>query len=120
MVTQNATPVVAPVPKKRGRPPGVKNKPKVKAKGGRKKGQTKTDLPRTARAYMRQAMGLSFPTESAAIAELIMADDRLHRDYDHLWNSVENMGEAEEVKLSGFRQFFVNMFAGQPVKVFAK
>lgn len=67
MVTQNATPVVAPevavpAPKKRGRPPGVKNKPKAKPKakptGGRKKGQTKTELPRTARAYLNQAMGL--------------------------------------------------------------
>ena len=138
MVIQNATPVVAPevvvpAPKKRGRPPGTKNKPKAKPKAkaewmtiavGTSKESIKKKmglkLPRTARAYLNQAMGLKMPTECAAIARLVEIDNRLHRDYDNLWNSVENMGKAEEVKLSGFRQFFVNLFAGQPVKVFAK
>lgn len=128
MVTQNATPVVAPevavpAPKKRGRPPGVKNKPKAKPKakptGGRKKGQTKTDLPRTARAYLNQAMGLKMPTESAAIAKLVEIDNALHQEYDWLMRKWTGQQERE-VKLSGFRQFFVNVFAGQPVKVVVK
>jgi hypothetical protein len=119
-VNTSAIPLLPPIPARRGRKPGSKNKPKVKAKpvhnGGRKPGQ-KYDLPRTARAYLRQTMNLKFPTESEAIAELIVIDARVHRDYDNLWKSVELMAEAEEVKLSGIRQFFVNMFAGQPVKV---
>lgn len=109
------------IPAKRGRPVGSKNKPKVKAKpvnkGGRKPGQKNGGMPRTARAYLSQTMGLKFPTESEAIAELIVIDARVHREYDNLWNSVERMSVAEEVKLSGIRQFFVNLFAGQPVKV---
>lgn len=131
MVTQNATPVAAPevvVPalKKRGRPPGVKNKPKAKAKSGRKKGQTKTSLPRTARAYLNQAMGLKMPTESAAIAKLVEIDNTLHQEYDWLMKKVNGLNNdaaataLREVKLSGVRQFFVNFFAGQPVSVIAK
>lgn len=124
MSDQQAT-VTAPapaftiIPAKRGRPVGSKNKPKVKPvnKGGRKPGQKNGGMPRTARAYLRQTMGLKFPTESEAIAELIVIDARVHREYDNLWNSVERMSVAEEVKLSGIRQFFVNLFAGQPVKV---
>ncbi len=115
------TPTPVPAKRGRGRPPGSKNKPKVKAKpvhkGGRKPGQKYDGLPRTARAYLSQTMGLKFPTESEAIAELIVIDARVHRDYDNLWKSVELMAEAEEVKLSGIRQFMVNLFAGQPVKV---
>lgn len=107
------------IPAKRGRPVGSKNKPKAKPvnKGGRKPGQKNGGMPRTARAYLSQTMGLKFPTESEAIAELIVIDARVHREYDNLWNSVERMSVAEEVKLSGIRQFFVNLFAGQPVKV---
>lgn len=131
MVTPNATPVAAPevvvpAPKKRGRPPGVKNKPKAKAKGGRKKGQTKTDLPRTARAYLNQAMGLKMPTESAAIAKLVEIDNQIHQEYDWLMRQVNGLNNgaaafaSREVKLSGVRQFFVNLFAGQPVSVISK
>lgn len=131
MVTQNATPVAAtevvvPAPKKRGRPPGVKNKPKAKTKGGRKKGQTKTSLPRTARAYLNQAMGLKMPTESAAIAKLVEIDNQIHQEYDWLMKKVNGLNNdaaaaaSREVKLSGVRQFFVNLFAGQPVSVIAK
>ncbi len=131
MSDQQATVTAAPaptftlVPTKRGRPVGSKNKPKAKPKakakpvnkGGRRPGQKNGGMPRTARAYLRQTMGLKFPTESEAIAELIVIDARVHREYDNLWNSVERMSGAEEVKLSGIRQFFVNLFAGQPVKV---
>lgn len=84
------------VPTKRGRPVGSKNKPKAKPKakakpvnkGGRRPGQKNGGMPRTARAYLRQTMGLNFPTESEAIAELIVIDARVHREYDNLWNSV--------------------------------
>jgi hypothetical protein len=133
MSTEIATPVAAnvvvvPAPKKRGRPPGIKNKPKAKPKatGGRKKGQTKTDLPRTARAYLNQAMGLKMPTESAAIAKLVEIDNQIHQEYDWLMRKVNGLNNdaaavaSREITLSGFRQFFVNLFAGQPVNVTAK
>lgn len=102
-------------PKRRGRPPGsktkVKTKPVVKAKA--RKLPAIKGLPRTARAYMYRVADRRFDTESAAVVELI-------RRFDEALNrlTVERINNARpELKLGGLRQFFVNLFAGQSVKV---
>jgi hypothetical protein len=100
-VKTSATLAVTPTPARRGRKPGSKNKPKV-VKAKRKYGP-RTGMPRTARAYMRRRFGVDHSTEASAVADLI--------------KRIETVEPTAGVQLSSVRQFMVNMFAGQPVKV---
>lgn len=113
-VSENFT-LIEAAPKRRGRPPGSKSKPKAKAKPVVKtkvrKAPTLKGIPRTARAYMYRYADRRFDTEASAVVELV-------RLFDEAVNRLNEKGAPKnEIKLGGFRQFLVNFCAGQPVKV---
>lgn len=112
-VSENFT-LIEAMPKRRGRPPGSKSKPKAKAKPvvkAKAKPVVRSGIPRTARAYMYRYADRRFDTEAAAVVELVrLFDEALSRPF-------EKSAPKNEIKLGGFRQFLVNFCAGQPVKV---
>lgn len=123
MKTETKTPtasenftLIEAMPKRRGRPPGSKSKPKAKAKAKpvvktKAKPVVRSGIPRTARAYMYRYADRRFDTEAAAVVELVrLFDEALSRPF-------EKSAPKNEIQLGGFRQFLVNFCAGQPVKV---